>query len=68
MPIYEFACNGCQEDFELLVFGKQEMRCPHCGSQDITKKLSLFGMSGGEHPVQSGSSCSGCSKSSCSTC
>ncbi len=32
------------------------------------KPKPLFGMSGGERPVQSGSSCSGCSKSSCSTC
>ncbi len=68
MPIYEFTCNKCKKDFELLVFGKNEITCPHCGTEDIRKKLSLFGLGGIENPVQSGGSCSGCAKSSCSSC
>ncbi len=68
MPIYEFQCNRCKKDFELLVYGNKKNTCPKCGIDDIRKKLSLFGMSGVDNHVQSGSSCGGCSKSSCSTC
>ena len=69
MPIFEYACNACGEDFEKLVFGNQSVTCPKCSSEDIRKKLSLFGMSGVEKPVSSGSSgCGSCSSGSCSTC
>ncbi|MHB8881541.1 MAG: FmdB family zinc ribbon protein [Thermodesulfovibrionales bacterium] len=69
MPIYEYVCNGCGMDFEKLVFGSPEVICPSCASANIKKKLSAFGMSGGDKP-QAGSSsgCSSCSKGSCSTC
>ncbi len=32
MPIFEFHCNSCDQDFEKLVFGADpEVECPHCG-------------------------------------
>jgi putative FmdB family regulatory protein len=66
MPIFEYKCNACGEDFEKLVFGSQKVQCPKCSSDDIKKKFSTFGMSGVENPGSSG--CSSCSSSSCSTC
>lgn len=71
MPIYEYKCTECEEDFEELVSGSDPVvSCPKCGSKKAKKKLSLFGMSGVEKPVASagGSGCSSCSKSTCSSC
>lgn len=66
MPIFEYKCNKCGEDFEKLVFGNQTILCPKCDSDDVRKKFSVFGMSGVENPGSSG--CSSCSSSSCKTC
>lgn len=69
MPIYEYTCNKCGEDFEKLVFGNKPVDCPKCSSQDIKKKLSSFGMSGVEKPFTGSSSgCTSCSKSACTSC
>lgn len=71
MPIYEYKCNECGEDFEKLVSGSnQDVSCPKCNGKNIVKKFSLFGMSGVVKPVTSagGSGCSYCSKSTCTSC
>jgi putative FmdB family regulatory protein len=69
MPIFEYRCEDCKEEFEKLVFGSQEIDCPNCGSRSVSKKLSLFGMSGVEKPFAgSDSGCTSCSKSTCSSC
>ncbi|MDP2753767.1 MAG: zinc ribbon domain-containing protein, partial [Nitrospirota bacterium] len=28
MPIFEYKCKSCGEDFEKLVFGNKEVSCP----------------------------------------
>jgi putative FmdB family regulatory protein len=70
MPIYEYKCTKCGEDFEKLVFGSQKVTCPECNSVEIKKKMSLFGMSGVEKPFAgtSSASCSSCAKSTCAGC
>ena len=43
MPVYEYACNGCSQSFELLVRkSKATPECPHCKSDDLRRKLSSF--------------------------
>lgn len=45
MPLYEFTCNDCNNDFEKLVrtFAQpQEVECPTCGSRKTKKKMSVF--------------------------
>jgi putative FmdB family regulatory protein len=45
MPLYEFVCSQCDQDFELLVRSTNwegEAACPHCGSKKLNKKLSVF--------------------------
>lgn len=44
MPIYEFHCNSCHKDSEILVRSIQwkGTPCPHCGSTQMAKKLSVF--------------------------
>ncbi|MBI4697542.1 MAG: zinc ribbon domain-containing protein [Nitrospirae bacterium] len=70
MPIFEYKCEGCGNEFEKLVYGSSaEVSCPKCTSKNIKKKFSRFGMSGVQKQgSSSGSGCSSCSSSSCSTC
>ena len=44
MPIYEFHCEQCQKDSEILVRSAkwQGTKCPHCGSAKISKQFSTF--------------------------
>ena len=43
MPIYEYVCSSCQNQFEKLVrrFG-DEVVCPSCSSAAVDKQLSVF--------------------------
>jgi putative FmdB family regulatory protein len=46
MPIYEYHCRQCANEFELLVLrGSPEAACPACQSQDIEQLLSGFAVS-----------------------
>ncbi len=72
MPIYEFHCEQCRQDSEVLVRSSQweGTPCPRCGSTRLTKKLSVFassvaGESGGGGEM--GPACSG-NPSSCGMC
>lgn len=42
MPIYEYHCRACGEDFETLVRAAETPACVHCESADLEKKLSVF--------------------------
>jgi putative FmdB family regulatory protein len=71
MPIYEYRCGQCADEFELLVFRNEEPACPKCGSKELNKKMSACGFSVGSKftaASSSGSGCSGCSSSNCSSC
>jgi putative FmdB family regulatory protein len=44
MPLYEFQCADCQDDFEELVRSSvavAEVKCPQCGSPRVRRKLSV---------------------------
>jgi len=70
MPIYEYKCEECKRDFEILVYGDKTVECPQCGSTKIKKKFSVFGMSGVEKSTVSTVACSSCGSkgSGCSSC
>jgi putative FmdB family regulatory protein len=44
MPIYEFHCEKCERDSEILVRSSdwKGTACPHCGSKKLSKKFSMF--------------------------
>lgn len=72
MPIFEFVCNKCGNEFEVIVFKDEKQNCPNCGSEELTKKMSSFGFAVGYKFKPSASSskgsCASCSASSCSSC
>jgi putative FmdB family regulatory protein len=41
MPIFEYSCKACHNQFEKLVRGTSVPSCPECGSEDLEKLLSL---------------------------
>lgn len=49
MPIYEFTCQKCKKDSEVLVRSSDwsGTPCPHCGSTKLSKKLSVFSAAAG---------------------
>src|ERR1043166_8589095 len=59
MPIYEFHCEKCERDSEVIVRSShwKGTKCPHCGSSKLSKKLSVFTSStptGSEAPACTG--------------
>jgi putative FmdB family regulatory protein len=44
MPLFEYHCRGCGQDFEKIEkLGNSELVvCPACGSGETTKKISAF--------------------------
>jgi len=48
MPIYEFHCEKCGSDSEILVRSSnwRGTKCPHCGSAKLDKKFSTFAAAG----------------------
>jgi putative FmdB family regulatory protein len=74
MPIYEFCCNECGQNFEFLVLGSEKAACPACSSMKVNRLMSACGFvskgKGGETVGTSASSasCSGCAATSCATC
>jgi len=71
LPIYEFICEKCEKRFEEFFRSASERRkvaCPKCKGERVRKAFSVFGLSSGGKKESGGSSCSSCSRSSCSGC
>jgi len=71
MPIYEYICDDCQNEFEKIVINKQqEIACPKCASKKATIQLSVFssataGGSSKSFTPQSSSGGGGCCGGGC---
>lgn len=74
MPIYEYGCDKCGQDFEELVFGDEAPACPHCGSHKTHKLMSRCAhrsanAGAGDYAAPSGGGgCAGCSGGNCASC
>ena len=47
MPSYEYVCNDCKKEFTVYltikeVEGKPKVKCEHCQSKNVVKKLTSF--------------------------
>jgi putative FmdB family regulatory protein len=70
MPIYEFHCEKCERDSEILVRSSdwKGTTCPHCGSKKLSKKFSVFaaaGSGGGNDAPMCASGGGGCCGGHC---
>lgn len=71
MPIYEYECSQCNEEFETLVIGSSErVRCPQCKGESVKRLMSACGFksSGNFTPSSGSSGCDTCSSNNCSSC
>jgi putative FmdB family regulatory protein len=46
MPIYEYVCKQCENEFEALVRSSTIPECPSCHSTNLEKMLSVFATAG----------------------
>lgn len=63
MPLYEYRCQACGRQFELLVRASTVPECPGCASLELEKQFSVFavGAGGGASSAQAlPPSCQGC--------
>jgi putative FmdB family regulatory protein len=44
MPIFEYICQECRQQFELLVQGSVVPACPSCKATRLEKQFSAFGV------------------------
>jgi putative FmdB family regulatory protein len=71
MPIFEYKCRSCKNEFEKLVFSGDEVVCPKCnGPVDKLMSCCSFKSAAGDFKTSGTgkSGCSGCTATSCSTC
>ncbi|MEN6331030.1 MAG: zinc ribbon domain-containing protein [Smithella sp.] len=80
MPIYEYRCDKCKNEFEVVTISMSEKVkavCPKCKSRKISKMMSSFGLgkyasssSGGydNAGASGGSGCASCTSPDCSSC
>jgi putative FmdB family regulatory protein len=60
MPIYEYRCEECDEDFELFVRSLSQQAnptCPKCGSGEVKRRVSLIGLGKASAGTTRGASC-----------
>jgi putative FmdB family regulatory protein len=69
MPIFEFHCEKCEKDSEILVRASdwKGTKCPYCGSTKLSKEFSVFASSGGGNDASSSDSGGGgcCGRGGC---
>ena len=46
MPIFEYTCQRCSQEFEAIVQPGGSTRCPACGATRLSKRLSVFAVVG----------------------
>jgi putative FmdB family regulatory protein len=70
MPIYEFRCGNCRQNFDkLCALGEsgKNLKCPACGAGHPERVMSSFSTAGTGGGKGAGS-CGTCSSGNCSTC
>ncbi|MHC4986049.1 MAG: FmdB family zinc ribbon protein [Planctomycetota bacterium] len=58
MPVYEYECESCQKQFELLIRSAGEKPvCPHCQSKKLSRLFSTFAAHGAAAQPDCATSC-----------
>jgi putative FmdB family regulatory protein len=45
MPIFEYICQKCNHQFEVLIYGNEKAKCPKCQATRLAPQLSVFAVS-----------------------
>ena len=67
MPIYEYLCESCGQNYEQLrrmSEADNSLQCPSCSSSDVHRKLSAFATTSGS-PDSAPSAGGGCGMNAC---
>ena len=67
MPIFEFNCGKCRENFEMLFRSRDEqvvVVCPKCGSRHAKRQMSAFAGKVG-NTAAGGAGCGSCAATHC---
>ena len=67
MPLYEYHCEECGEQLELLVRNGQAPACTSCGSTRLAKQFSVPAahVGGSSLPISNAGEWGGCGKPGC---
>lgn len=61
MPLYQYVCQGCKAEREILVRGAEKPACPECGSTKLVQQASAFNTAiGGKQKAAPACGMSGC--------
>ena len=52
MPLYEYACRTCANQFEALVRASETPECPACHGTALERRLSVFAAHTGGAPAR----------------
>jgi putative FmdB family regulatory protein len=66
MPLYEYRCTDCGQDFEKVVrFSEADLKpaCPFCASTNTMKRISAVSVIGAGSSRSAGASSGSCSSS-----
>jgi putative FmdB family regulatory protein len=71
MPIYEYVCRQCDNEFDALRPMSESdapIPCVHCNGENTERKISLFAAHSDGRVVAGSNTCSSCQSTSCATC
>jgi len=68
MPLYEYECQKCSKVVEILQShgeAKKGIKCAECGSSEMHRKFSTFGVVMGSGKASSAGSAASCPTGTC---
>jgi len=68
MPLYEYECKKCGKLTEILQIHSEndkDVKCPECGSSEMRRKFSTFGVIMGSGKVSSARIADSCPTGTC---
>ena len=61
MPLYEYACKSCDNQFETLVRASETPECPACHGTELERRQSVFAAhAGGSQTARMSAPAGGC--------
>lgn len=65
MPLYEYQCNDCHAEVELLIRGDERPECPQCHSDKMQRLLSVASAHMASSSLPMNMTGGGCGKPQC---